>query len=225
MWLNPPFNKAVTTNISASFLKLVDKHFPPNNPLHKIFNRNTIKVSYSCTKNIKATIQSHNQKILNSEKPEGNTKKCNCLRSRRHLCPLKGNCNQVDAIYHATVKGDDEERKYVGSTINFKKRYYGHKASFRHDSKKHNTALASYVWDQGLGEEPEIEWAILAHAPAYSKGNRSCDLCLTEKLYISKNSQNPQYLNKRSELAQKCRHRHRHLLQTPARKGQVEEAE
>ena len=75
-----------------------------------------------------------------------------------------GFCNQVDAIYHATVKGDDEERKYVGSTINFKKRYYGHKASFRHDSKKHNTALASYVWDQGLGEEPEIEWAILAHA-------------------------------------------------------------
>ena len=71
----------------------------------------------------------------------------------------------------------------------------------------------------------EIEWAILAHAPAYSKGNRSCDLCLTQKLYISKNSQNPQYLNKRSELAQKCRHRHRHLLQPPARKGQAEEAE
>ena len=119
--------------VPHSLNSLTNIHFPPNNPLHKIFNRNTIKVSYSCTKNIKATIQSHNQKILNSEKTEGNRKKCNCLRSRRHLCPLKGNCNQVDAIYHATVKGDDEERKYVGSTINFKKRYYGHKASFRHD--------------------------------------------------------------------------------------------
>ena len=25
-------------------------HFPPQNKLHKIFNRNTLKLSYSCTK-------------------------------------------------------------------------------------------------------------------------------------------------------------------------------
>ena len=48
IWFNPPFSKNVKTNIARSFLKLVDTHFPIGNKLHKIFNRNTVKVSYSC---------------------------------------------------------------------------------------------------------------------------------------------------------------------------------
>ena len=49
IWFNPPFNKSVTTNVAKRFLNLVDRHFPKTNTLHKIFNRNTVKVSYSCT--------------------------------------------------------------------------------------------------------------------------------------------------------------------------------
>ena len=69
-WFNPPWNSAVTINIGACFLKLVDKHFKKDTPLHKILNRNTIKVWYSCIKNIKAIIKSHNSKILNGPPKE-----------------------------------------------------------------------------------------------------------------------------------------------------------
>ena len=59
IWYNPPYNEAVETNIGKQFLKLISKHFPKNNPIHSILNRNTVKLLYSCTKNIKATIQSN----------------------------------------------------------------------------------------------------------------------------------------------------------------------
>ena len=36
----------MSTNFAEQFLDLLDKHFPQNNQLHKIFNRNTVKVSY-----------------------------------------------------------------------------------------------------------------------------------------------------------------------------------
>ena len=74
------------------------------------------------------------------------------------------------------------------------------------------TTLASYIWEAGLNPEPKIQWSILKKATPYKKGGRSCDLCLTEKLLISKNFQNPQYLNQRTELALKCRHKRSYLL-------------
>ena len=142
---------------------------------------------------------------------------------RKDKCPLKGSCVQEDAIYHATVRnGEEEERKYVGSTVNFKRRFYGHTASFKKESKKHSTALSTHVWEKELGPEPDIEWSILAHAPAYSKGQRTCDLCLTEKLHIANNYNDRQYLNRRGEMAQKCRHKSRFLLQPP-KKGDRED--
>ena len=45
IWFNPPFNKSVMTNVAKRFLNLVDRHFPKTHTLHKIFNRNTVKVS------------------------------------------------------------------------------------------------------------------------------------------------------------------------------------
>ena len=38
---------------SKGFLKLVDKYFPKSSILHKIFNRNSVKVNYSCMQNYK----------------------------------------------------------------------------------------------------------------------------------------------------------------------------
>ena len=49
IWFNPPFNKNVSTNVAKQFLNLIDEHFPKSNKLHAIFNRNAVKVSYSCT--------------------------------------------------------------------------------------------------------------------------------------------------------------------------------
>ena len=33
-------------------LNIILKHFPCSSKLHKIFNKNTVKVSYSCTQNM-----------------------------------------------------------------------------------------------------------------------------------------------------------------------------
>ena len=77
--LNPPFNKNIKTNIGKTFLKLIDKYFPRSSKLHKIFNRNTIKVSYSCTENMSMIIKKHNKKIINN-KATPTTPPCNCRK-------------------------------------------------------------------------------------------------------------------------------------------------
>ena len=52
IWFNPPFNLKTQTKIGKLFLNLLDKHFPPHNKLHKLFNRTNVKISYSCMSNI-----------------------------------------------------------------------------------------------------------------------------------------------------------------------------
>ena len=57
MWFNPPFNANVSTNVAKTFLRLIDKHFTRSYKLNKVFNRNTVKVSYSCTENMAKLIK------------------------------------------------------------------------------------------------------------------------------------------------------------------------
>ena len=81
--------------IGQSFLHLIDVHFPKNYTFNKIFNKNKIKVSYSCMQNIKAVINNHNMNIFhqnNEIKDE-----CNC-RNRRY-CPLGGKFLSPNAVY------------------------------------------------------------------------------------------------------------------------------
>ena len=68
IWFNPPFSKTVTSSIGKKFLSLLDKHFPRSHKFYKIFNRNTVKVSYGCMPNIGAAINAHNKGLL-YEKP------------------------------------------------------------------------------------------------------------------------------------------------------------
>ena len=64
IWFNPPFSKNISTKIGKSFLSLLDLHF--QRIYSSIFNRNKIKVSYSCIQNIKSVINNHNMKVLNN---------------------------------------------------------------------------------------------------------------------------------------------------------------
>ena len=95
----------------------------------------------------------------------------------------------------------------IGSTENFKSRYNSHKFSFRHETHKNATTLSHHIWEHKLGAEPELKWEIVDTAPTYHKGGRACQLCLTETMHIMRIIGNTSYLNKRSELAAKCRHR------------------
>ena len=78
IWFNLPYSKSVKTNIGRIFVKLISKHFPPNHKFAKIFNKNAMKLSYSCMLNIRSKINAHNKKIL-QPKPAESQKLCNCL--------------------------------------------------------------------------------------------------------------------------------------------------
>ena len=52
IWYNPPFNNQVSTNIGKEFFKLLRKYFPKENKFNKLFNKNNIKISYGCTRNM-----------------------------------------------------------------------------------------------------------------------------------------------------------------------------
>ena len=52
VWFNPPFSESVKNNIGRQFLCLIDKHFPRHHRLHRICNRNTVEISYSCMSNM-----------------------------------------------------------------------------------------------------------------------------------------------------------------------------
>ena len=170
-----------------------------------MINRNCVKLSYSCTKNMKALIQSHNSKVLSNRGNPKEKTSCNCRD--RTKCELDNKCQSGPIVYQATIGEGTEERKYIGSTQNFKERHNRHKTSFKNQNHKNETTLAKHIWDEGLAPDPKIKWEILRHAPTYNKGGKYCDLCLTEKLLISKVLGNPTYLNRRSDLATKCRHR------------------
>ena len=47
LWFNPPYNSTVSTNIGKEFLKLIDESLPSGHKLRKVFNRQTVKISYS----------------------------------------------------------------------------------------------------------------------------------------------------------------------------------
>ena len=84
IWFNPPCSQNVITNLAKSFLNLLGHSFPKSNKLLKIFNRNAVKVSYSCKENMSSIIISHNMKLIKNNAT--NTKPCHC-RSKS-TCPL-----------------------------------------------------------------------------------------------------------------------------------------
>ena len=211
IWYNPPFNKALKGDLGAQFLKLIDKHFKKRHPLHKIFNRNTVKIGYSCTVNMRALIQGHNNKILKQKHQEVQDK-CNC---RKRSCPLDGKCQSTACvIYKAEVKGQDGKVKnYIGCTEgDFKTRVQGHIQSFTTELKKNVTELAKFVWENDLQPEPEVKYSIIKKTTPYQPGQKSCDLCNSEKLEIAKVFKDEGYINKRNEIAQQCPHRKKHML-------------
>ena len=83
---NPTLSKSVSTNVAKTFLQLVTKHFPRSHKLHKIFNHNTVKVSYSCMNNMSNIIKGNNKKVIS--KPHDQIPKCNCRK--KHNIQRKG---------------------------------------------------------------------------------------------------------------------------------------
>ena len=132
IWFNPPFSMNVKTNVAKRFLNIVDRCFPRNHKFRKFFNRNTLKVSYSCLPNMARIVSTHNKNILNgAPKPNKEKRTCNCRN--KSTCPLDGTCLDESVIYKCLVtkSENDEGKHYIGLTGGtFKDRWAGHNYSF-----------------------------------------------------------------------------------------------
>ena len=65
LWFTPQYNMEVVNKLGNEFFKLLKRNFPVTNPLHKIFYKNNIKLSYSCIPNINSIINKSNTMKLN----------------------------------------------------------------------------------------------------------------------------------------------------------------
>ena len=212
-WFNPPFSKNVSNNIGSYFLKLVNKHFPKNSKYRKIFNRNTLKISYSCMPNIKSAINNHNRRIL--QENNDNERACNCIR--KEACPLSNQCLTTNIVYEATITSiaqDNRPKTYIGiSEGPFKKRFANHKKSFNHIKYEKETELSKEYWRlKNSGEVPIVTWKIKKKCAPFNPNSSKCNLCLSEKKFILELCENSHTLNKRDELVSKCRHENKFRL-------------
>ena len=94
VWFNPPYSKNVATNIGKEFFNLLQVHFPRQNPFHSLFNRNTVKLSYSCTMNMNSIIKAHNMKVLKKNEASHTEPEKSCNFRDKLTCPVDKNVSR-----------------------------------------------------------------------------------------------------------------------------------
>ena len=168
-------------------------------------------MSYRCMPNMAQTVSRQNKAKLSDGQDLNPPPPCTCDTP----CPVGGQCKRKDVVYQATVteRSSQAFETYTGLTYRpFLTRYKEHLRDFEDPSKRTSSKLASHVWelkDNGLGFD--VSWRILAKAPPFNPITRKCLLCLREKHFIMY-GEGTSTLNKRSEIFNTCRHRHRDLL-------------
>ena len=129
--------------IGKLFFKMLKKNFPKSNPFSKIFYKNTIKISCSCTRKMKSIISSHKKQILTPKNKEVG------YNSRiKNFCPLHNKCLTSQLIYQGDVTNnlDDEYKYYLGlAETTFKEPYSNHKSSFNNENSKNSMELSKYI--------------------------------------------------------------------------------
>ena len=130
IWYNPPCSANINMNIGNTFLNLKRKYFPKLNELHQIFNKNTVKISYSCMSNISSIMSGHNKNLLNPTAIQ-----YGCNYRIREDCPFQNQCLTPNVIYRADVhcKANKDHKFYfrVAKTP-FKERFQNHNRDFNH---------------------------------------------------------------------------------------------
>ena len=168
------------TKISRIFLRLTDKHFPRHHKYCKLFNRNNIKISYSCMPNMANVIPNHNTSLL-KDPTLTDIKGCSCQQKTE--CPLDKKCLSGYLVYNALVDWLDtnKTKPYGTCEKDFEERYNNHTASFRNKNKEKSTELSKYIRELKDNIQHNLKWCIASKALPYVCGSRKCDLCLTEK--------------------------------------------
>ena len=98
IWFNPPYSQNVKTNIGKIFFKLLHKHFPPSHSFHKILNKKSVKISYSCMQSMSSIVSTRNYSTLNPSKTSFGFKSRN-----RSVCLLQNKCLRPNIVYQADI--------------------------------------------------------------------------------------------------------------------------
>ena len=129
---------------------------------------------------------------------------------------FNGKCRTESVIYCAEVK----DASYIGMTSGqVKDRITSHRQTFREEDRQNSTTLSKFIWTNRLNKdetgniiEPPVKWSILQQCETYKPGQKYCNLCLTEKLFIISNINKPNNINKRTDVATICIHKQKHFL-------------
>ena len=186
------------TNMGKTFLKLLQRHFLKRHSMHKIFNRNAVKISYCCMRNMESVILSRNKQILNLSKEYFG---CNYK--------VRNKCLTPSTVYEAKVsnKTNNECKRYLGaSETPFKERFRSHTRDFKHKKCEKLTGLSKYIWTtKSHGLIPIVKWSIVKRVNSKTAANY-CKLYLIERFSII------QSLDDKNLLNETCRHQNKLLL-------------
>ena len=149
------------------------------------------------------------QQVRCFQKGSINQNLCNCRNP--------GNkCLTSKIVYSAEIITDDEQlsKFYLGICgTEFKTGFNNHKKCFRHRENEKVTELSKYIWElKGKHTEYEIRWSIARISSGFNPVSKSCNLCLLEKLLLYNFSDKSRLINKRLDLASKCRHENKYML-------------
>ena len=120
--------------------------FSKSQLVRKIFNRNTLKLSYSCMPNIRNVISGHNKSVVrkftSTDDPSTKPRPFKLHRNKSSH-PFHGKCLTSNEVHHAiVVRNDTNHESYVGHIEEeFKKRYNCQTRSFRLSKYRNATEL------------------------------------------------------------------------------------
>ena len=130
--------KNFSKSIKSAIFNMIN--FLKTHQLHKLFNHNNVKVSYSSPPNFKSVINGHNKNTLNKQEKSSPS---NCRD--KTSCPLKGSCQHKNLVYSFKVSNPDLKQNhphYIGLTEHtFKDWLYKHNNSFKYESKRNSTHI------------------------------------------------------------------------------------
>ena len=188
---------------------MIDTTFLPNNPLHKLFNIQTVKMSYRCMPNMAQAISRHNKTVLKGTQENNPQPGCNCVDGP-DKCPVQGKCKSTAVVYSACVTETQSGKveTYTGLTCRtFKTRFNEHNNNMSNPGDRSKSKLRAHIWDLKDKEiNYEVKWNLLDRAPVFNPITKKCRLCLKEKFWIMYRKDSSS-LNKRNEVFNTCKHR------------------
>ena len=199
-----------------SSLKSLATPLPRRHKLHCIFNKNNVKVSYSCTENMESIIKKHSRKVINAKPTPNTDKTCNCRK--KDQCPLQNKCLSTNLVYITPMSKQTTTRK-KWTTLDWQKEHSNNdRTSITTPFDTENTPTASsslntYGSYKCKWWKQRVQRQMINHHLGKSLRQRlqTVQLCLTKKYCIIKTDK-PNLLNKISELISKCRHENKFYI-------------